>query len=159
MKAEELMTGDLLKSKSEPHLILQYITWTTRHDLSIALNCSSIKDRSKYLPPFLENEVEPITLTDEILRLNVFKFDIIHQVYYQHFNGADVFVSLPKKDAMYPYVDISYTSLIHNPEDVTEVSHENIVHFPQRVYVHQFQQFLRLCGMNEFANTLIVEQL
>ena len=99
--------------------------------------------------------VEPIPLTEDILKLNGFvKTD---EYYYQRINGDDVYVSFPKEDSIFPYVDITYTSLIHNPEDVTEVSHSNGLIFPKKMYVHQFQQVLRICSLVDFANNLKIQ--
>ena len=101
--------------------------------------------------------VEPIPLTEDILKLNGFILDIRNGRYYCRVNGDDVWVRLPKEYTMYPYVDVIYSSLVHCPEDVTEVSHSNELHFPKKAYVHQFQQVLRICGLNELADNFKVE--
>ena len=102
--------------------------------------------------------LEPVPLTEDILKLNGFVLDIRNGRYYCHVNGDDVWVRLPKEYAMYPYVDIIYSSLVHCPEDVTEVSHSNEVQFPEKAYVHQFQQVLRICGLNDLADNLKLEE-
>lgn len=99
--------------------------------------------------------VEPIPLTEDILKLNGFVLDDGN--YYCCINGDDFWVRLPKENALYPYVDITYYSLFYMPEDVTEVSHSNELHFPRMAYVHQFQQVLRICGLGDFANNLKIQ--
>lgn len=156
MGTKDLMIGDWVfkdmnwNEEYPPYNGLDYQLYQIESgdDIDLACETNCIGDESIY---------QPIPLTPEILELNGFELNIRNGRYYCCINGDDVWVRLPKEYAMYPYVDIIYSSLVHCPEDVTEISHSNELHFPEKAYVHQFQQVLRICGLREFADNFKVQ--
>ncbi|MBQ3679798.1 MAG: hypothetical protein IJP79_07335 [Paludibacteraceae bacterium] len=93
------------------------------------------------------SEIKPIPLTKEILEKNGFCLD----------------------DGFKPHLlwkSIDHRIILHNEDEYLNTFNKWHIHVDtedmrsigaiELTYVHQFQQFLRLCGMNELANNFSV---
>ena len=89
------------------------------------------------------NDYAPIPLTAEILKKNGFSIDDSFHPH-RRWNSADRRVVLHNEDE---YLNTFNKWHVHvDTEDMRTIGSVELT------YVHQFQQFLRLCGMNDIAN-------
>lgn len=102
--------------------------------------------------PFVQEEfmieftdIAPIPLTAEILEKNGFEFyDSFYQLLPQQWKGADNRVVLLNDDR---FLNTFNKWHVHvDTEDMRTIGSIELT------YVHQFQQLLRLCGLNDLAD-------
>lgn len=123
MKVNELMVGDLVAYKDKFDRIS-----SIGADFA-CVGCRLTRVRNEEL-----NNVEPIPLTEDILKANVFKKSYTYNMnaHYSR-NGVGVTLNLA-----------SYTTTILGKLVIIK-------------YVHELQHALRLCGLNELADKFKVE--
>lgn len=165
MEAKELMVGDLLRSKSDPNLILRFDNWTTTRNFEPLLYCCPVKNKLRYIPPLFEDEVDPILLTKEILEVNGFYWGYTSST--EDYFGCisdDMPLALPNKTWCYDEGDGEVTVEFpdeSNGGEITATYNDRRVDmaFCEPIKVHELQQFLRLCGggLTKLANNFKIE--
>lgn len=94
--------------------------------------------------------VDPIPLTEEILEANGFSIDDSFHPH-RRWNSADHRVVLHNEDE---YLNTFNKWHIHvDTEDMRTIGSVELT------YVHQYQQFLRLCGMQERADNFKIDKI
>lgn len=103
------------------------------------------------------DDVEPIPLTQSILEDNGF---VLQDSWYRWRKyDNEIAIKFPYTDSYYQYVEICYTKLCYNPEDVTETEYGMNFVFKNTVNVHELQHVLRLCGLNDLADNPKLEEV
>lgn len=149
MKTTELMIGDWVLmdmnySEENPmYAKFDYRPYqiTSGEDIDLACETNCIGDDSIYLP---------IPLTKEILEMNGFTHCVTTPCGYYHAPVCDMF------DILFHASEDSYEDTWHT-EVFTDHNDNNFVLF-NICYTHELQHALRLCGLNELADNLKLEE-
>lgn len=131
MKANELMIGDWVCTEHDS--TPRQIDWIRTGEVGLLWN-------KVVTPPYLV----PIPLSPEILEKNGFKFDGTNK-WESHESGFDAFVVPVQPDN--EWWD-KYSTRI----EVCTRRADLLIEAVDQIFVHQLQQFLRLCGIEKEIN-------
>lgn len=140
MKAEELQLNDLVNYEGHA---------TSVQVLRLGENIRNIGVESPFGNVFpKEDEIQPIPLTAEILKINGFQQKNGELVWYSDTDSIDnVFISVATRgNNSVRRIEIKNKGL-HFANDV----------MPDGIAVHEFQHLLRVCGFNDLADNFKVE--
>ena len=141
MKATELMIGDWVgRVFDDKHIDYRQVDWIRTGEIGM-----------RYQKVWAIGCIEPIPLTPEILKKNVF-YALDTQWYYKRFLSNDCFdihISLV-------YREIEVSKLYGVGTDCEEVEYDSVIVFDNDICVHQLQHALHLCGLNEIADNFKV---
>lgn len=129
MKANELMTGDFLRTIYAQKIIKVR---------EIKQSCIYTNDNG-----YEYNEIEPIPLSPEILEKNGFKRDPLWHHCDKDLDNYFISVQLGYANR------IEYIKIAEKGKDNVIPSERTKLYLTHIKYVHQFQQALRLCGIKE----------
>lgn len=91
---------------------------------------------------------EPIPLTAKILEKNGFKCVDVYQVYERHTFGKHI--ELDYSEGMVCGISISVTD-----KNAVNTSNTDITR-DRNIYIHELQHALRLCGLDDLADSIII---
>lgn len=142
MKASEIMIGDLVKLKTDNDDLVPCKIGELSGMLFVLIDGDEIMDVISY------DDVEPITLTADILKANGFKvcYESCHRTKYIVWLFDDkvcVEAKFSKQTEDYNYIKIYL--------DGVERINIHILH------VHEFQHALRLCGIDDLADNFKID--
>lgn len=144
MKQTELMIGDWVHIPMLDDATENYVCYSQVRQLhDCDLDCYAFKEL-KY------EEVKPIPLTAEILERNGFTHCITAPCGYYHAPACDMF------DILFHASEDTYEDTWH-VEIFTDHNDNNFVLY-NLCYVHELQNALRLCGLNDLAGNFKVEE-
>lgn len=128
MKVDELMIGDWVVFKDKPAQVTIIDNWENE--------ISYFDDDAEGVLTVKINDIEPISLTEEMLSDNGFIYDDLD--FFQERDNVTVFVG---DQSLFSFYDTNAKDYI-------------ILAFSFK-YVHEFQHLLRLCGLNDLADNFI----
>ena len=141
MKANELMIGDWVgRVFDDKRIDYRQVDWIRTGEIGM-----------RYQKVWAIGCIEPIPLTTEILEKNGF-YDRNTQWCYESLGSYvcfDIAISLI-------YRDIEVSKVCGAGTDCEEVEYGSSIVFGNDIYVHEMQNALRLCGLNELADNFKV---
>lgn len=140
MKAERLMINDLVRTNRGEVIKVESIS-TKRQHRKVGFHRADDKYHIKYVR---QGQIEPILLTKEILI--GLGFTDCGKAGFQR--GADTLAN--KHISLYLYEGMLIVGLQRKDEDISFI-HEVFT-------MHRLQQTLRMCGLDDLANNIIIEE-
>lgn len=136
MNINELMIDDwVLDTFDKPMKVRDIITFDNKYSAKRYVNVNSLEGGGVYSQR--EGNIKPIPLTAEILEKNEFEYDhYYHNWIYNEFT-INYGHLIDEDDGDYLFIWVADTSV-------------------KLTYVHELQQALRLCRLNDLANNLKV---
>lgn len=141
IRCKDLMVGDYIANRNGSPMQIVAV------DEDNAYACEGNEERPWIFGDNEGYEPEPIILTPEILEKNGF-YDRNTQWYYKRFwsNGCfDIAISLV-------YREIEVSKVCGAGTDCEEAEYDSAIVFGNDICVHELQQALRLCKLNELAD-------
>ncbi|MCQ2231657.1 MAG: hypothetical protein MJZ30_07415 [Paludibacteraceae bacterium] len=140
MKAERLMINDLVRTNRGEVIKVESIS-TKRQHRKVGFHRADDKYHIKYVR---QGQIEPILLTKEILI--GFGFTDCDKAVFQR--RADTLAN--KQISLYLYDGTLIVGFPGKDQDIILI-HEVFT-------MHRLQQALRMCGLDDFANNIIIEE-
>ena len=144
MKAEELMIGDWVR-----------LTLTQNATVITGINGNNID--TKAVHPLRYDEIEPIPLTEAILKANGFEFIEAEKLinvrrsmcHLSRMTGEYRYVNKTKKGFVIDFIGLGYSDLHKEWQVIQMFGKDMVIDAGRANYIHEIQHALRLCGIEK----------
>lgn len=136
MNASDLQLGDWVSCLGDPVRVASLILKDKKH--------IGIMSPLKNIYMYKKKDIKPISLTTDILTNNGFAQDTI---------GSGLILHIDNSENLYVFVNYRYNGECRNVEISNNMYN---ISCPIK-YVHELQHALRLCGLSELADKLIID--
>lgn len=140
MKAERLMINDLVRTNRGEVIKVESIS-TKRQHRKVGFHRADDKYHIKYVR---QGQIEPIPLTKDFFVANGWKKNEVYHNNYTLRNESYYLI-------VYNFDNHHLGIRIYSEDEVREL-------FVSVRYVHELQQALRMCGLDDLANNIIIEE-
>ena len=155
MKAKELMFGDIVLIEGTPRIVVQI----TKH--KIGYHRTELPFGECKMSYARLADVAPIPLTPKILKKNGFR---VEEEVEDEFMGLCNCYSIDDDSVVIYWADSYNTMTCAGTEDFVKEQWKLEVYgqggtismYGPKLYIHQLQQALRICGLNDLADSIII---